>query len=321
MPKKILVTGGAGFIGSSLSQRLVEMEEEVIAFDNFNSFYSPLIKRRNIEQLINKKNFKLIEGDILDTKLVESVLMEYKVDTVVHLAALAGVRPSIEEPFVYQKVNIEGTLNLLQLSCKYNIERFVFASSSSVYGNNTKLPAKEDDPTMEPVSIYGATKKAGELLCYTYYHLYRLNITCLRYFTVYGPRQRPDMAIHKFTRLIYRGEPVPMYGDGSSIRDYTYIEDIIDGTVRAIERCSGYEIYNLGRGETVKLIDLINIIGESLGQKPIINQLPPQPGDVDATFADISKAKTELGYNPQTSIDKGVEEFVKWYLDNKDFLE
>ena len=317
----VLVTGGAGFIGSHLCEALIKLKKNVIALDNFNQFYSPKIKRKNIEELLDNPRFVLIEGDILDKELLESIMKRYEIGTIVHLAAWAGVRPSIEKPFIYQKVNIEGTLNLLEVSRRYNIEKFIFGSSSSVYGNNTRLPAKEDDPTMYPISPYAATKKSCELLCYTYHHLYNLNITCLRFFTVYGPRQRPEMAIHKFTRLIYSDREVPMFGDGTSKRDYTYIDDIIDGTIKAIERCAGYNIYNLGRGETVKLIDVIKEIGRVLNKEPKIKQLPEQPGDVSATYADITKARKELGYSPKTSIKEGIEKFISWYIKNREFLE
>ena len=235
-------------------------------------------------------------------------------DVIVHLAARAGVRPSLKDPRLYQKVNIEGTGNLLELSAKHKISKFILASTSSVYGNNKKVPFSESDFVDHPVSPYAATKKACELIAYTYHSLYDMNITCLRFFTVYGPRQRPDMAIHKFAKLIHEGQEIPMYGDGSTRRDYTYIDDIIDGVVKSIHHCQGYHIYNLGESQTIELKELIALISSALGEKAKIKQLPMQPGDVNVTFADISRAVEEIGYKPTTSIQEGIPKFIEWYL-------
>ena len=309
-----LVTGGAGFIGSHLCERLVDNNHSVVCLDNFNSYYDPELKRRNVQFLLNHPAYRLIEGDILDWKLLEKIFKENKFDVVIHLAARAGVRPSIKDPRLYEKVNVSGTINLLELSSRFNIPKFILASSSSVYGNNTKVPFSEIDRVDSPISPYAATKRACELLSYTYFSLYGLSVTCLRFFTVYGPRQRPDMAIHKFARLIVEGEEIPIFGDGTSRRDYTYITDIIDGVEKAIEKCDGYNIYNLGESRTVELNYLVKLLEKTIGKKANIKYFPNQPGDVAITYADISKAKEELNYNPQISIEEGIQEFVKWYI-------
>jgi len=314
---KILVTGGAGFIGSHLTEFLLNKGDTIVCLDNFNDYYDPEIKRRNIENSLKNKNYTLVEGDICDEKVVEDLFRANKFDVVVHLAARAGVRPSIENPKLYQKVNIEGTVVLLDASVRYNTRKFILASSSSVYGNNKKYPFSESDNVDFPISPYAATKKACELLAYTYHDLYSISVSCLRFFTVYGPRQRPDMAIHKFANLISRGKKIPLFGDGSTKRDYTYITDIIDGIFRSIEMCSGYNIYNLGESKTVELKYLISLIEKSLGKKADIEYLPMQPGDVNLTYADVSKAKKELGYNPSVPIEKGIKLFVDWYLKNQ----
>lgn len=312
---RILITGGAGFIGSHLSETLLDAGNEVIALDNFNDYYSPQIKRRNIAPMLSRKNYSLVEGDILNTDLLDQVFKKSPIHVLVHLAARAGVRPSIKEPLLYQKANVEGTNNLLELSRNYSIQKFIFGSSSSVYGENEKVPFSEDDPVDHPISPYAATKKAGELICYTYHHLYQLPITCLRFFTVYGPRQRPDMAIHKFTHSIYHGAKISMFGDGSSRRDYTFINDIIDGITKAIAHCKTYHIYNLGESTTIELRELIQLIARHLGKKPFIEAQGNQPGDVPITYADISKAKEEIGYDPKVGIDEGIERFVKWFVE------
>ena len=310
---RFLITGGAGFIGSHLCERLIQNGHDVVCLDNFNSFYDQRIKRRNVQPLLSHPRYRLVEGDILVWKILKSVFEEGNFEVVVHLAARAGVRPSIQTPRIYQKVNVEGTLNLLELSTQFNIPKFILASSSSVYGKNTKVPFSEKDPVDFPISPYAATKKACELLAFTYYSLHSLSVTCLRLFTVYGPRQRPDMAIHKFTKLISEGKEIPLYGDGTSRRDYTYITDIMHGMEKAIQRCKGYNIYNLGESETVELRSLIRIIEGTLNRKAKIKLLPVQPGDVPITFADISKAKDELGYFPRVSIKEGILEFIRWY--------
>lgn len=309
---KLVVTGAAGFVGSHLCERLLDRGDQVVGVDNFDSFYDPSVKRDNIAACVASPSFELCEGDIRDTDFVKSVLAD-GADAVVHLAARAGVRPSIEKPLLYQDVNVTGTNVLLEAARQEQISRFIFASSSSVYGNNRKAPFAESDNVDYPISPYAATKKAGELICHSYAHLYGLNITCLRFFTVYGPRQRPDLAIHKFTRLIESGQTIPVFGDGSTRRDYTYIDDIIDGTVRAIDRCSGYRIYNLGESKPIALSDLIAAIEKALGKKAKIERLPLQPGDVNQTYADVSLARAELGYEPSTDIDDGLARFVEWF--------
>lgn len=311
--QRILITGGAGFIGSHLSEALLHQGHEVICLDCFNEYYNPAVKRRNIAGLLTRDGYSLIEKEILDLPFLRDYFRNNKIDIVVHLAARAGVRPSIQEPLLYQQVNVQGTNNLLEVSKDFGVKKFIFASSSSVYGENKKVPFSEDDFVDNPISPYAATKKAGELLCYTYYHLYELPVTCLRFFTVYGPRQRPDMAIHKFTRSIYFDEKITMYGDGTSKRDFTYISDIIDGILKSIKHCKKYHVYNLGESKTIELRALINLISNSLGKKPDIEVLPRQPGDVPITYADISRAQNEIGYYPKVSIEEGIEKFVRWF--------
>ncbi len=309
---KVLVTGGAGFIGSHLCERLLSDGEEVVCLDNFDPFYDPQIKRRNIGCCLESKSYSLVEGDIRDVDCVSRVLGEKGVDIIVHLAAKAGVRPSIEEPLVYQDVNINGTMVLLEGAKQYRVRKFIFGSSSSVYGNNKKVPFSEDDNVDYPISPYAATKKAGELICHSYHHLYDIDIMSLRFFTVYGARQRPDLAIHKFARLIESNQPIPVFGDGSMRRDFTYVEDIIQGVIGAMHNCRGYEIYNLGESQPIRLDRLIEEIEKALGKKAIINRLPVQPGDVRQTYADISKAQKRLGYKPNTDITTGLRHFVSW---------
>ncbi len=308
-----LVTGGAGFIGSHLVDALLKLNKKVICIDNFNDYYDPKIKEKNLEDAKKHPDFVLYREDIRNYEGLKTIFEKYNIECVVNLAARAGVRPSIKQPLLYEKVNCIGTLNLLELARKFKVKSFIQASSSSVYGNNKKVPFSEDDNVDFPISPYAATKKANELMCYTYHHLYGLHITCLRFFTVYGPRQRPEMAIHKFTHLIDKGEEIPMYGDGNTKRDYTYISDIIQGILKAIEYNYPYEIINLGESQTTKLIDLIYMIAKELGKTPKIKKLPMQPGDVICTYADISKAKKLLGYNPTTPIENGIKKFVKWY--------
>jgi UDP-glucuronate 4-epimerase len=316
----LLVTGGAGFIGSHLSARLLELGHNVVAVDNFNRYYDPRIKRDNVSGLLSERGYRLIEGDIVDLAFLRTVFEEQGFDSVVHLAARAGVRPSIQEPQLYDQVNITGTINLLELSRTHAIKKFIFASSSSVYGAGSRAPFSESEVVDFPISPYAATKKAGELLCYTYHHLYELSITCLRFFTVYGPRQRPDMAIHKFARLIAAGKPVPFFGDGKSRRDYTYIDDILHGLLAALAHCNGYHIYNLGESKTVELTYLIQLLEAALQKKAILESLPDQPGDVPLTCADISRARAELNYNPQTSIEQGIPSFVAWFTEKQKYL-
>ena len=307
----VLVTGAAGFIGSHLCERLVANGRPVVGVDNFDDFYDPQIKRRNIARCLEKEDFRLVEADIRDSAAMAQAIAG-GVEIIVHLAAKAGVRPSIAQPLLYNDVNINGTLVLLELAKEHQIERFIFASSSSVYGNNEKVPFSEDDNVDFPISPYAATKKAGELICHTYHHLCGMSVTCLRFFTVYGPRQRPDLAIHKFAKLIERGEPVPVYGDGSMMRDFTYIDDIIDGTVAAIDKCGGFNIYNLGESHPIKVNDLIAEIENALGKKATKEYLPLQPGDVERTYADVTKACRDLAYDPKTDIRTGLANFTEW---------
>jgi UDP-glucuronate 4-epimerase len=308
----ILVTGSAGFIGSHLSERLVGQGASVVGLDNFDPFYESSVKRNNIAGLLSSPNFKLVEGDIRDRVLADKIFQESRFDAVVHLAAKAGVRPSIADPAGYVDTNINGTVVLLEAARAAGIKKFIFASSSSVYGNNEKVPFSETDNVDNPISPYAATKKAGELICYTYSHLYKMDMTCLRFFTVYGPRQRPDLAIHKFARLIEQGKSIPVFGDGSMERDFTYIEDILDGIVAAMQKCSGYHIYNLGESRPVRLDVLIGELEKALGKKAIIDRQPEQPGDVKRTFADVKNAMRDLGYQPKTHFADGIKCFVEW---------
>jgi UDP-glucuronate 4-epimerase len=313
----VLVTGGAGFIGSHLVDRLLAAGERVTVIDNFNDFYDPDIKRANVAAHRDHDNYTLVEGDIRDAALVEQIFKDGGFEQVIHLAAMAGVRPSLKNPVLYHDVNLIGTLNILEAMRKFSVPRLIFASSSSVYGNNEKVPFSESDPVDHPISPYAATKKAGELMTHTYHHLYGINTICLRFFTVYGPRQRPEMAIHKFTDQITRGEEIEVYAEGRSRRDYTYIDDIIDGVMAARDLNCEYEIINLGRSDTVTLSDLIAKIEQVLGKKAKTRMLPSQPGDVKQTFADISRARALLGFDPKTSIDDGIEKFVAWYLEKR----
>lgn len=313
--KNLLVTGGAGFIGSHLVDRLLNSNvEQITVVDDFNDFYAPDIKRDNIREHLKDPRYKLVEADIRNRARLEEVFSNNRFDCIVHLAARAGVRPSLKEPQFYCETNINGTLNLLELARHHGIRQFVFGSSSSVYGINAKVPFSEDDPIRQPISPYAATKAAGELLCHTYSHLYDLRCICLRFFTVYGPRQRPDLAIHKFAKLISQQQPIPVFGDGTTRRDYTYVDDIIDGVTAAINYDETvYEVFNLGESRTVELNELITLLEKELGTEAIINREAPQPGDVPQTFADITKARQLLGYNPQTQIEAGLHRFGEWF--------
>jgi UDP-glucuronate 4-epimerase len=318
MIKRVLVTGGAGFIGSHLCQRLLQEGHEVVCLDNFDTYYDPSIKRRNLEEIKASKvakGFQLVEGDIRDKGFLNDLFGRSSFGLIIHLAARAGVRPSIEQPLLYEEVNVAGTLNLLEACREFGIRDFIFGSSSSVYGKNRKVPFAEDDPLEAMISPYAVTKRAGELFCYAYHHLYGLNISCLRFFTVYGPRQRPEMAIHKFTRLIHNGEKIPVFGDGTSRRDYTYIDDIIEGIMGAVQNLKGYDIFNLGESQTVPLRELISLIEQALGKKADIEELPEQPGDVPITYADITKSRRLVGYDPKVGIAEGVGRFVQWFRD------
>jgi len=313
----ILVTGGAGFIGSHLCERLSAEGREVVCLDVFDSFYSKKVKLRNIDTLKDAQNFHLYEGDIRDPAVLEDLFGHHRVEAVVHLAARAGVRPSLEMPRLYTDVNLTGTATLLEHARNYKVSRFVFGSSSSVYGNSDRIPLVETERADEPVSPYAATKRAGELLTYTYHHLYGMDVSCLRFFTVYGPRQRPEMAIHKFTRLIDQGESVPLFGDGSSARDYTFVDDIVAGIASALERARGYQVFNLGRSEVVSLKELIAHIETALGKKAKLVFQSEQPGDVRQTCADLSRSRQALGYEPKVGIQEGIGRFVEWYRAQK----
>ena len=314
--KSILVTGGAGFIGSHLAERLIEKGYFVLCLDNFNDYYNPNLKEENISGVIKNSNFKLIRGDILDIDLLDDIFSgthHPQPDKIVHLAAMAGVRPSIVNPGIYVDVDVRGTVNLLERAKKYNLQHFIFASSSSVYGTNEKTPFSENDPVELQISPYATSKRAAELFCKTYNKLYNIPVTVLRFFTVYGERQRPDMAIRKFVKLIMENKPLPMFGDGSSIRDYTYIKDCIDCVFSAIENPMDFEIINIGSGKTISLKALIEILERVTGKKIKTKQLEEQTGDVPQTYADISKAKRLLGYNPGVGIEEGIKNFYNWY--------
>jgi len=319
---KILVTGGAGFIGSNtINSLLARGGCEVICVDDFNDYYDPSIKEKNIESFLTNPRFKLYRADICDMKKMDEVFSKEKPDKVIHLAARAGVRESIKKPSLYVNVNVNGTVNMLELAKKYNIKNFVFASSSSVYGNQKKLPFSENDPAAKSVSVYAATKKTGEDIAHLYHRMFGINITCLRFFTVYGPAGRPDMAPYKFVRLILNGEQIPKYGDGFSKRDYTYVEDVVAGILAALDKNLPYEIINLGNSETVSLNDFISLIEKLTGKKAKVKKMPMQPGDVLITYADIAKAKKLLGYKPKTSFEQGMKRFIEWYKKDKIVVE
>jgi len=310
---RILVTGGAGFIGSHLVEKLLAVGHEVVILDDFNDFYDPQIKHANIAGFA--KDVTVCHVDLRESDSVRTVFRREKMDAIVHLAARAGVRPSIQHPRLYYDTNVIGTLHLLEAARVTGIERFIFVSSSSVYGASKIVPFSEEQHLTKTLSPYGATKIAGELLCSTYSHLYQMRVVALRYFTVYGPRQRPDLAIHQFTRRIYAGQPIDQFGDGSTRRDYTYIDDIIQGTMAALNYDGPlYDIFNLGESQTIRLKDLISAIENALGKKAKINELPEQPGDMPLTYADISKARKLLGYNPTTKLNEGLPKFVESFL-------
>lgn len=325
---RILVTGAAGFIGSHLCEALLKQGHAVIGLDNFNDFYSPTVKKKNVSEIektakSGKGSFQCVTGDICDEALVSSLFSKNSFDAIIHLAAMAGVRPSIQNPALYEKVNGLGTVTLLEAAQKAKIKHFIFGSSSSVYGLNKKVPFAETDPVDLPYSPYAATKRAGELSCQVFHQLYGMNMAILRFFTVYGPRQRPDLAIHKFTKLILEGKPVPILGDGSFKRDFTYVDDIIDGVTKSLawitKQKSAFEIFNLGESATTSVLELIELLEKETSKKTKKEFLPPQPGDVPITYADITKSKKILGYNPQTPLSEGIPLFIKW-LTNSDLL-
>jgi UDP-glucuronate 4-epimerase len=307
----VLVTGAAGFIGSHASEALVDRGCEVIGVDNFCDFYDRSWKEANLKCIGG--GLEVEELDITSAKPLNELIERTKPAAILHLAAMAGVRPSIERPAYYCRVNVEGTTNLLQAAVEHKVGKFLFASSSSVYGNASRVPFSESDPVDEPISTYAATKRAGELLCHTYWHLYKLPCFCLRFFTVFGPRQRPDLAIHKFSRLIEQGKPIPMFGDGSTSRDYTYIDDIVAGIMAALDRCDRYRIYNLGGNDPVTLKTLIAEIERAIGKPAVIQRKPAQPGDVERTYADLTRSTAELGYRPRTSLTEGLRRFAEWF--------
>jgi UDP-glucuronate 4-epimerase len=309
---RILVTGGAGFIGSHVAEALLSRGEAVTILDSLDPYYDVERKRANLKEVALAGDFEWVEGDIRDRSLLTNVF-ERGFDGVIHLAARAGVRMSIEAPLDYVSTNLDGTANLLSMAVQHRISRFVFASSSSVYGNSLQVPFRESDPVMEPVSPYAATKRGGELLCHSWHHCHGLAVTCLRFFTVYGPRQRPDMAIHKFVARILRDQEIPFFGDGKTRRDYTYVDDVVDGVIRAFDRCGGFRIYNLGESVTTSLDELVGILEACTGKRAIRKREPFQMGDVQETFADISKARAELGYDPHTTVQQGVTRFVDWF--------
>ncbi|GIW78031.1 MAG: epimerase [Phycisphaerae bacterium] len=312
MNKTILVTGAAGFIGSHAAQALIQRGYRVVGVDNFSDFYDRSWKEMNLKSIQGDK-LDVEEIDITSGDEISKLVRLVRPWGILHLAAMAGVRPSIEQPAYYAKVNVEGTTHLLQAAVKTGVEKFAFASSSSVYGNAKKVPFSEEDPVEEPISPYAATKRAGELVCYTFWHLYKLPIASLRFFTVYGPRQRPDLAIHKFTRLISAGKPVPFFGDGTTSRDYTYVDDTVCGIIAALEKVQSFRIYNLGGSHPVSLNELIAELERAIGKKAILDRKPAQPGDVERTYADLTRSSHELGYTPQISLPEGLRRFVAWY--------
>jgi UDP-glucuronate 4-epimerase len=311
----VLVTGGAGFIGSHVCDRFLAQGHTVICVDDFNDFYDPALKWQNIRQAQASPRFHLHQISITDTPAMADVFAQHSITQVVHLAARAGVRPSIGAPGLYEQVNVQATLHLLDLCREHSVERFIFGSSSSVYGAQARHPFREDDPADRPISPYAATKRAGELLAYTYHHLYGLPVVCLRFFTVYGPRQRPDLAIHKFTRAIYDGQEITLYGKGDTARDYTFVDDIVGGIVAALEcqPAPGFEIINLGNSTPITLRDLIAVLERTSRREARIRHDKEQPGDVPFTCADITKARTTLNWRPTTPLEEGVQRFVDWF--------
>ena len=310
-----LVTGGAGFIGSHVCERLLAEGHTVHALDDLNPFYDPAIKRRNLAEIEAgaKGRFHFIRGDIVDAATVDAAMAAARFDQIIHIAARAGIRPSLEQPFLYQQVNVGGTANVLEAARKHGVGKITVASSSSVYGVNARVPFRESDPATTPISPYAASKLACEALGHVYHHVYGMDVAMLRLFTVYGPRQRPDLAISKFARLIRDGKPVPVFGDGSTARDYTYVDDTVDGILACTRQRFGYEIFNLGESDTVTLARMIGLLETALGKSAIIDRQPMQPGDMPLTFADISKAKVRLGYEPRIKVEEGIPQFVEWF--------
>jgi UDP-glucuronate 4-epimerase len=316
----ILVTGAAGFIGSHVCEYFIGKGHTVVGIDNYDNFYPAHFKDANLAGLLNHKAFRFYKDDIRDSKALNRIFSENEIDLVIHLAAKAGVRPSIENITAYYDVNVNGSVTLLEAMKEHNIKKLLFASSSSVYGNNPKVPFSENDRVDDPISPYASTKKSGELLCHVYSHLHGFDITCLRFFTVFGPRQRPDLAIHKFTRLIDLGQPVPFFGDGNTARDYTYIDDIVNGISCAADKLSGYQVFNLGESRTITLKQLVESIEKAIGKPAQLSKLPMQQGDVLITYADTSKARALIGYDPKYDLETGIRNFVNWYQANKSKL-
>ncbi len=315
----ILVTGCAGFIGSHTTQALLDKGYNVIGIDNLNNYYNPDWKKQNLAQFKHENNFTFNRTDITDQEALEKIFQEKKgqLKKIVHLAARAGVRASIQQPQLYTQVNVNGTLNLLELAHQYQVPHFIFASSSSIYGDQQKVPFSETDPVNQPVSPYAATKKAGEMLCYTYSDLYDIKMTCLRFFTVYGPAGRPDMAPYLFTEAILKQQPITKFGDGTSQRDYTYIDDIVRGIAAAVDNPFEFEIFNLGNNSPILLNEFISTLEQVIGQSAEIEQLPMQPGDVEKTYADIEKAQKMLNFEPKTGLKQGLSRFVNWYQQHR----
>jgi len=309
----VLITGAAGFIGSHLTDRLLARGDRVVGVDEFNDYYDPSIKRRNLTEAARNARFRLYETDICDEPEIRKIFEQERPEIVVHLAARAGVRPSLKDPNLYHRVNVIGSQHILDACRDFKPSHLVFASSSSVYGGSKDVPFREDNPVARPISPYAATKRMNELQAHVYSHVHGVNVTMLRFFTVYGPRQRPDMAIHMFTRLILDGKPIPMFGDGSTRRDYTYVDDIIDGVVRCVDQPFRYEIFNLGEHHTTTLRELIDLIAKHTGRPAHIEKKPLQAGDVEITYADIDHARDKIGYHPQFSMDEGIRRFVEWY--------
>ena len=318
-PQRVVLTGGAGFIGSHVSEALLRRGVQLWILDNLDKFYSPAWKKANLEDMRRVGSYEFSQVDICDIVRLRETLERARPDVVIHLAARAGVRPSIEQPHLYEQVNVAGTLNLLEMCRQLQVRKFLFGSSSSVYGATSRVPFSEDQVELRPLSVYAATKLAGEMFCYTYAHLFALPVICLRFFTVYGPRQRPDLAIHKFTALIEAGKPVPIFGDGSAGRDYTWVDDIAAGVMAAVDYephpVDGvpFEVFNLGNSHPVKLLEMVELLERITGKSVILERHPPQPGDVPLTWADISKACRLLGYRPATRLEEGLEQFVAWY--------
>ena len=323
--KTYFITGGAGFIGSSLSKKLLGKGNRVVTIDNFCNFYNPSIKENNIKEFYGKENYKIYREDIRNKQIIKQIFDENKIDIVMHLAAMAGVRPSIENPILYQEVNCMGTQNILEEMKAHRIKNLVMASSSSVYGNCKEVPFREDMVVDFAISPYAATKKANEVMTHVYHKLFNINVMMLRFFTVYGPKQRPDLAINKFTRLMLADQEIPMFGDGTTSRDYTYIDDIVEGIIKSCEYCMNnqnvYEILNIGNSSPVSLKEMIETIGKALRKEPKIKELPMQLGDVDRTYADITKAKKLIGYEPKVPFEQGIKNFVEWYIENQSLYQ